>query len=509
MRPTARLSSCSALALLVATGPAFADLTAQQVWNGMESALEGFGYSVSATETPTSDGLDLRNVVMQFDAPEENTTVAMTVSEIDLVENGDGSVSLTFPASIPITIAAAPEGEDDVDMTLDYASDGLELVVSGTPGNMTYSYSANQLAVTLAELIVNGSPVGRDAARFEFVLDDVTGTTTTTAAGDDTQITQNAQAGAASYDVAFNDPESDDVALISGSIEALTVSSATNLPDGFDPNDPASLASGAFSASGALGYENGSMQFSAVDDAGTTTGNTKTGSVAVQFAMDGSALRYDVEATDQSFALSGPELPIPVNVSMAGSAFNVTAPIAKAEEPQDIALGLSLDRFEMSELLWNMLDPGAALPRDPATILLDVTGQVTPFVNLFDPTDMARIDDTGQKAGEINALTLNALTVEVAGAKLGGTGAFTFDNTDLQTFGGLPRPMGGVNLTLEGANALIDKLIAMGLITSEDAMGARMMMSMFSVPGDAPDSLKSSLTINEQGHILANGMRIQ
>ncbi|HKK96878.1 MAG TPA: DUF2125 domain-containing protein, partial [Marivita sp.] len=63
--------------------------------------------------------------------------------------------------------------------------------------------------------------------------------------------------------------------------------------------------------------------------------------------------------------------------------------------------------------------------------------------------------------------------------------------------------------SVSGANALIDKLISMGVLTSEDAMGARMMMGMFAVPGDAPDSLNSTITINEQGHVLANGMRIQ
>jgi len=198
-----------------------------------------------------------------------------------------------------------------------------------------------------------------------------------------------------------------------------------------------------------------------------------------------------------------------VDVSMAESSFNITLPIAESETPQDMAFGLNLRGFEMSDLLWNIFDPGAALPRDPATIALDLTGKVTPSVNLFDPTAMARIEATGQPPGELNSLTLNDLTVEAAGAKLEGSGSFTFDNDDLQTFGGFPRPTGNVDLTINGANTLIDKLIGMGLLTSEDAMGARMMMSMFAVPGEGADSLKSSLTINEQGHVLANGMRIQ
>jgi hypothetical protein len=36
-----------------------------------------------------------------------------------------------------------------------------------------------------------------------------------------------------------------------------------------------------------------------------------------------------------------------------------------------------------------------------------------------------------------------------------------------------------------------------------------MMMSMFAVPENGPDNLTSSIRINEQGHVLANGMRIQ
>lgn len=508
MRRIARFSSCSMLALAVSGGPGFAEVTAPQVWNGLEAALQGFGYSVTATETPTGDGLDVTDVVMRFDAPEDNATVEISIESIDLVENGDGTVSMTFPASMPISIDAAPEGEEAVMMVLDYGNEGLELLVSGEPGNMTYTYSAAQLSLSLTEFEIDGTPVPREEARFDFILDDVGGSTVAvTTSG--TDLTQNVQAAAARYDFAFNDPESDDAALVSGSMDALFVSSATVLPEGFDPNDPQSLAAGGFSAEGSMGYTGGEMQFAATEEAGTTSGTTRTGSVRVDFAMDSSRLRYDVRATEQAFSLSGPELPLPVDVSMAESAFRITAPIAEAEEPQDMAFGLTLGGFEMSDLLWNIFDPGAALPRDPATIALDLTGKVTPFMNLFDPEQMAALDATGEVPGELNALTLNNLTVEAAGAKLGGSGSFTFDNDDLQTFGGLPRPNGEVNLTLDGANALIDKLIAMGLLTSDDAMGARMMMSMFAVPGSGPDSLKSTLTINDQGHVLANGMRIQ
>ena len=99
-----RLSTCSVFALGIASGPAFADLTAQQVWDGLNSAMQGFGYSVSATETAAADGLDVTDVVMRVTDPEENSTVSVQMEAIDLVENDDGSVSMVFPRSMPIRI---------------------------------------------------------------------------------------------------------------------------------------------------------------------------------------------------------------------------------------------------------------------------------------------------------------------------------------------------------------------------------------------------------------------
>ena len=49
----------------------------------------------------------------------------------------------------------------------------------------------------------------------------------------------------------------------------------------------------------------------------------------------------------------------------------------------------------------------------------------------------------------------------------------------------------------------------MGIVSDQDAMGARMMMGMLAVPGDGPDQLKSKIEINAAGHVLANGQRIQ
>jgi hypothetical protein len=110
--------------------------------------------------------------------------------------------------------------------------------------------------------------------------------------------------------------------------------------------------------------------------------------------------------------------------------------------------------------------------------------------------------------GELNALDITELTVRFAGAALTGAGAFTFDNSDLTTFDGVPAPTGKIDLTLSGGNGLLDKLVAMGLIPQDQAMGARMMMAMFAKPGEGQDVLNSTLEFRDKG-FFANGQRLK
>jgi Uncharacterized protein conserved in bacteria (DUF2125) len=150
----------------------------------------------------------------------------------------------------------------------------------------------------------------------------------------------------------------------------------------------------------------------------------------------------------------------------------------------------------MNEEAWAMFDPNGALPRDAADLAIDVSGKTK-----IDIPAMIAADESGappvMPAPE--SLNITEIGLKVAGAALAGTGAFTFDNSM-----GFPMPLGEANVNVTGANALIDGLIATGLMSEEDAMGARMMMGMFMVPsGD--DALTSKIEAKEGMQILVNG----
>ena len=72
----------------------------------------------------------------------------------------------------------------------------------------------------------------------------------------------------------------------------------------------------------------------------------------------------------------------------------------------------------------------------------------------------------------------------------------------------MPEPTGKIDVTITGVNKLVDNLIALGLLPSDEAMGFRMMLGLFTRPGGAPDMVTSAIEFRDGG-IFANGMPLQ
>lgn len=190
-------------------------------------------------------------------------------------------------------------------------------------------------------------------------------------------------------------------------------------------------------------------------------------------------------------------LPVPVKVTSGPMEFGMTSPVIANEAAGEYGFVLKLSQFSLNEEAWAMFDPNGALPRDAADVAIDISGKTK-----IDIPAMIAAGDAGappvMPAPE--SLNITELGLKVAGAALAGTGAFTFDNSV-----GMPMPLGEANVTVTGANALIDGLIKTGLLAEEDALGARMMMGMFFVPGANADELTSKIEAKEGMQILVNG----
>lgn len=506
----ARYSSSTALAICLGTSAAYADVTAANVWNNWRDYMSDMGYEVTGTESQSGDTLTVSDVRMEIDmsTDEDAMNAAMTMDSLTFTEVGDGSVSIQIPATSVITLDGKPEDGKPFDLTIDYVQDGLDMVVTGDPDDLTYTYSADSLVMKLAKLTVDGKPVGPEVARVDVSLADLSGVSRILQ-GDLRNITQTMTTGPVTYDMTFASPDDDGSATINGNIESMSFTGGGDVPTVGDPSDVNAMIDAGFGFEGEFTYGNGKtdVKFDGPDGGGNVNSSSTGGALTVAMSEDG--LSYSGSQSGLAIKALMSQMPIPIDLNMENMAFGLMIPVQKSDEEQDFGLKLAFEGFTMSDVLWGMFDPQAQLPRDPATVAVDLEGKATLLVNFMDPQEAAAMETSGEAPGELNALDINDITVEAAGAALNGSGAFTFDNTDTTTFDGMPKPTGSLDLTLVGGNGLIDKLVAMGLLPEEQAMGARMMMGLFAVPGDGEDSLKSKLEINEDGHVLANGQRLK
>ena len=499
----------STFGLLLSTTTVFADTTNTEVWKNWQGYMTSMGYSVTADEADAGNVLTVKNIKMISPLAAGDNGLSVTLPMLTLTGQGDGSVKIALPPLSELAIDMALQTGEKVDAILAYAQDGLDMTVTGAGGNFTYTYAASGIGLSLDKLMIDGTAVGPDVVKVNINLQDVSGNSTITD-GELRNFTQAINSAALAYDIVFSDPDSGAKVKANGALQNLASNSESMVPkSGVGMADMNAMLTSGFNVTGALTYQGGNMDMAldSPDGAGSTNTSSTGGAITYSFGPDG--INYDVTQTGLAFSALVPDVPLPIVLNMAVSKFNFAMPLQKSVAEQDFALGFTMGDFTVSDMVWGLLDPSAQLPRNPATLALDVSGKAKVLFDFLNPDQAAALQSSGAAPGELNALTLNNLVVDAVGARLTGTGDFTFDNSDLVSFGGIPRPTGAIDLKLVGGNGLLDKLVAVGVLPQQQAMGARMMMGLFAVAGPEEDTLNSKIEINEAGHILANGQRVQ
>ncbi len=493
-----------AVPAMLAAQASWADLTTAEVWADWKTYMESMGYAVTAGETVNGADLTVSDIQMSLTLPEGSGAVTVSMGTLTFIQNGP-AVDVQLPNVMPLTINAMENGENFV-MRFDYAQTGQRMTASGSSDKATYDYSADSIDLSLTSLEAEGVNFGQDNAKVNVTGTGVS-TSTTMTLGALRTYEQTGSLEKMVYDVAIDNPDEPVKVKFNGSIDGVSFDGGGSIPlTLLDTSNMAAMMKAGFAASGKFNYTSGASNVDVQDPAsGNFTAQTTSQGGALGVVMNDKELAYNVSQNDVRLNVQAAQLPFPVEMSMARAGFDLAMPISASDDPQDFAFGLTMGDFVMSDLIWSIFDPTAQLPRDPATIELDLTGKAKLLVDIMDPETAA----STPVPGELQALTLGKLLLSVAGARLEGSGDFTFDNTDTTTYPDFPKPVGAINLALAGGNGLMDKLVAMGLLPEEQAMGARMMMGLFAVPGDAPDTLTSTVEFNDAGQILANGQRIK
>lgn len=473
---------------------AWADVTAEDVWQDWTSYYAELGQTVSTgSQGMQGDTLVITDAV--FTSNVEGGSFTAAIADLKLREMGDGRVEVTLSNEMPMRIFSKPATGEALDAALRFTQSGLSMIVSGNPGEMSYAIAAPQMGFVVDSLIVDDKPV---PLKLDIALTGNSGTYSMKKDGG-RDVTSQFSADAATFDIAASDPEGTGSLTASGRFDALTAESRAFLPETVNMADMNAALQAGFRADGRFGYGGGHYQTAFKDGAETIDATSSGEGGEVRFAMSKDGLSYGGEGRASQLAMTVSSLPVPIEASIARSAFNMVLPVSKSEVAAPFAAMISLVDVKVSDGLWNLFDPGVQLPRDPATLTIDLSGMAQMLIDIMDPATA-----TGDQApGKLESLSLNQLQVTAAGAELTGQGAATFDNS-----GPVPKPVGAVDLTLVGGNGLIDKLVAMGLLPEEQAMGARMMLGLFAVVS-GEDTLTSKIEFREDGGIYANGQRLQ
>lgn len=494
--------------LALMSGGATADVTPSQVWTDFKSYVEGFGYSVTGTETTSGGTLTVSDVIFTVSQDVSDVTFNMQLEQIAFADLGDGRVRIVLPETVPMRVVGTVDGGADADVSMVLSQTDLDMIVSGDPGNMTYDYTAAQMGLRLTDLTVEDDAMSSGSVQASFDMTALSGRSVVTV-GALREVEQRLRADRMTFDFSVDQPEEDVVGRATGAMSGLVFTGTNTIPLTMNPEDVSQMLADGFALDGTFTHSGVSFDVTTTEDGAPINLNTRSDSGRLQVGMDASGISYSLSNTGQMISMQAPDLPFPVQFNSAQSSAFLNMPLSVSDASQDFGIGMSMGDLTMSDGLWNLFDPGQILPRDPATLVMDITGKARILVDFMKQEAMESAMMQGTQPAQLEEISINSLQLDIVGASLNGSGAFTFDNTAPGFAPGMPKPTGAATLTLIGANALIDRLIQMGLVGEEEAMGARMMISMFAVPGAEEDSLRSQIEINAQGHILANGMRIQ
>ncbi|MGB3314445.1 MAG: DUF2125 domain-containing protein [Albidovulum sp.] len=492
-----KLTGSSALiALLLSTTAVCAEVTAEEVWQGIAGYYTDLGQTVSTgSQEMQGDTFVITDAVFKNEVPEGGFQAS--VAEIRLKELGDGRVEMTMSEEVPVTVTTKPETGEAVDMAMNVTHSGFAMIVSGSADDTVYDYTAPEMGFSMDGVKVDDAEV---PLKLNATLSGNSGSYRMTSA-DGRKVTSDLAAEKLDFAVTAKDPEGKGTFSASGSLTGLSGTSDVTIPAGVDMTNMHDALQAGVAMDGNFAYTGGGYVMDFADENDNMHAQSTGGGGTLHFAMSADGMSYGGTGKDAKIAVQVSSFPLPIDLSMAESAFNFAMPVAKSDEAQPFGLLVKFVGLEVSEGLWGMFDPAAQLPRDPATLIVDLSGAAKLLVNILDPKEADAMG--AQPPGELNALDINELKLSAVGAELTGNGALTFDNT-----AGIPKPLGAVDLQLNGANALIDKLVAMGFVPEDQAMGARMMMGLFAVP-TGEDALSSKIEFKEDGGVYANGQRVQ
>lgn len=499
------LRCSSAIALVLLASGASADVTPQEVWESWQAMATSAGQEITIGGTAqTGETLEATEVVITY-KDELGGSASVVFDKLTFADNGDGTVTVTMPDSYPISLAFpsdAAEAPGSLKMTV--TQPGMRIVAAGSATETSYDFSAPSVAVTLDEVKDETGTVLD--TKGSLTLSEVTSAYLVARSNDTTALDMSFGAKSMAFDLSGTGPDDEGSGAFSLTMSDITGSTKGNLLGADLMANMATALREGFTTDSSFSFGAMSVKADVTDSTGpfSLSGSATGGSLVL--AVNKDRMVYGTSLQGAKFTASGADIPFPqVDLAVGEYALKFDMPVMKSDAPQDFAFLAKLVDFTVSEDIWGLIDPAASLSREPASFILDLKGTGFWTQDIMDPE--ASMDGV-EPPGELHSLDLTQFLTKGAGAEVSATGGLKFDNSDLASFGGVPRPEGLITVNIKGVNKLIENLIALGVLTEDDAMGFRMGLAMFARPGAGPDELTSEIEFKDGG-LFANGQQLQ
>lgn len=490
----------AAAIVILATPQALAEITAAEVWDEWQAMAAGMGNgaTLSAGSESYAGGV-LTLAPMVFDMQVPDGQVSATLDEVVMTETGDGTVEITYGGAYLVDVMSTMPDGDDGALSLSITTPGLVMDVSRTGDETVYNYAADALGIALLSMAVDGEAVPGTA---QVDLQAMAGVYTLIGP-DAAGFSHSYTADRVAVEANFEDPDNPaNGVVIAAAYAGLEVASSGSVAGLAAMSNFAALAEGGAEIDSMTAHQGGGITIAArSEDEGAVDITMSSTSGRFGYGVDAASARASMESTGLAAALAGDAIPVPdVSAALDAAAFVVDMPVRAADDLSDVELRVTLGGLSLSPMIWAMIDPTSALPQDPATLILALTGQMRLTADLTDPAAVAG----PLPPVDFEVLTLENLRLAVAGAELTGAGGLDFSQAPEGALPGMPGVSGQITLGLAGGNALVGTLVAMGLVPQEQAAMAQMMMGMLARPvGD--DQLESVIELGADGSISANG----
>ncbi|MYH59439.1 MAG: hypothetical protein F4145_15970, partial [Boseongicola sp. SB0675_bin_26] len=443
----------TSLFLALAAEPALAELTAEQVLEHRLSQYSTPEITVRAGGKRRSGNvLTVDRFLAEVALPDQEGTLLVAVAGASFAERNDGTVLVTFPPQFPLTVQAFAANDEEFAFAATVTQSGAQTVVSGTPDEIRYESTAPSITIDEFRMIEPEVPDDVSVVAsikmlgYEGHSDIIEGEVRDVRSEDTLDTFQvhvdvSDRGGGGSFTLQLE--IADVSAQSSGSIawQNLGDSLVTSIVNGSTFDLSASLGHARYLISGdgpneepfEISSESTSSDVSVrMDRSGIDYGGTTRGSVLSILAQELFGARMEVRLPE-------------VNARFL-------LPIVPGNLPQDFAARIAVQGLEIDQMLWSMFDPKSVLDHEPATVVLDTSGELIVLRDGLDG-DFSEIMKMDHAPVDIRSIDLNELLIKLVGVEVTGDAAFAFITRHEE-----PWPVGSAKLKVTGAGRLLDGL---------------------------------------------------